>query len=140
MDQSHDCDSTGVIKSWVVSAVRYLILMIGVVVVLAAMADSLLGQVMMWVEQSICSRTTDIMQTLDKKYRETRRGVGIDKNTHSGGPIVELFYNETKPSWTILLTFPNGTSCLLRSGTEWLVQQHVHKPGTPEHHGGGAPL
>ncbi len=52
------------------------------------------------------------LATLAERHGETRRGIGLDAR----GTVMEVFAAEGG-GWTILVTRPDGTSCLVASGT-----------------------
>lgn len=54
---------------------------------------------------------------LEKGYGEQRVGLGVGP---SGGAIYELYVADTG-TWTILVTRPNGLSCIAASGDSWMT-------------------
>ena len=54
---------------------------------------------------------------LTQGYGEHRVGLGIGP---TGNAIYELYVAETG-SWTILITRPNGLSCIAASGEDWMT-------------------
>jgi hypothetical protein len=65
--------------------------------------------------QTLCGERTDMIRQLGEKYGESRRLVGL-----SGvRGVVEFFASEATGSWTILLTSPQGTICLMATGEEF---------------------
>jgi hypothetical protein len=60
-----------------------------------------------------------------KEYGEILRGVGL----RAGGGVIELWIRKKEPaSFSVLLTLPNGQSCLLHMGGEWLPQTDRSSP------------
>ena len=59
-----------------------------------------------------CAPRADALSALTERYGETRRGIGLD----SRGTVMEVFAAEGG-GWTILVTRPDGTSCMVASGT-----------------------
>lgn len=53
---------------------------------------------------------------LEKGYGERQVGLGIGQG---GGAVYELYVADTG-NWTILVTRPNGVSCIAASGTDWM--------------------
>jgi len=49
------------------------------------------------------------------KYRESPVAVGLASN----GKLLEVLTSEDGSTWTILLTSPNGISCLFAAGSSW---------------------
>lgn len=54
---------------------------------------------------------------LEQGYGEQRVGLGIGP---SGGAVYELYVADTG-TWTILVTRPNGLSCIAASGDSWMT-------------------
>ncbi len=59
-----------------------------------------------------CAPRADVIQRLAETYGETRRGIGVARQ----GAVMEVFASEGTGSWTIVVTLPDGTSCLIASG------------------------
>lgn len=64
--------------------------------------------------QALCGDRDEIVSRLETGYKESASALGI---AGTGG-VVELYTSE-KGSWTLLLTQPNGVSCLLAAGESW---------------------
>ncbi|MCC6471693.1 MAG: hypothetical protein IT563_25490 [Alphaproteobacteria bacterium] len=61
-----------------------------------------------------CGDRTELLAHLKDKYHENQTGFGI---TQKGG-VVELMTSEDG-SWTLILSFANGRSCLMATGQGW---------------------
>ncbi len=59
-----------------------------------------------------CAARAQALASLTERHGETRRGIGLE----SRGTVVEVFAAEAG-GWTILVTRPDGTSCVVASGT-----------------------
>lgn len=59
-----------------------------------------------------CGERAKIVEQLAEKYGETPQSVGL--GTNNG--VVETFASDTTGTWTILMTMPNGTACLMAAG------------------------
>lgn len=59
-----------------------------------------------------CAQRTSIVDTLANKYGEARQSIGLGANN----AMVEVFASPTTGTWTILVSMPNGVSCLVASG------------------------
>lgn len=59
-----------------------------------------------------CGKRDALVAQLEGRYGETRRSVGLQ----SGRGIVETYANDKTGSWTILVTTPDGLSCLVAAG------------------------
>jgi hypothetical protein len=65
--------------------------------------------------QIVCSKRADVVKYLSNKFKEKPISMGLANN----GGIVEIFSNQTGASWTIIITMPNGISCILSAGENW---------------------
>ncbi len=68
-------------------------------------------------QQQRCTKRPDIVRHLAKKFSETPVAIGL---SGSGG-VVEVLSSESG-SWTIIITMPDGNSCLIAAGENW---EHV---------------
>lgn len=59
-----------------------------------------------------CARHADVVDTLAQDYGETRRSQGIAANN----TLMELFASDATGTWTLTVTTPDGTTCLVASG------------------------
>jgi len=73
-------------------------------------------------QQAVCGDRNEIISRLESGYQETTSGLGLSAN----GGVVELYTSE-KGTWTLMLTQPNGVSCLIAAGDNW---EHVESPKT----------
>ncbi len=62
-------------------------------------------------QQGNCAPREMVVQRLAEGYGETRQSIGLGANN----AVVEVFASDTG-SWTITVTFPNGSTCLVASG------------------------
>ncbi|MGH6931508.1 MAG: hypothetical protein ACREEE_03635 [Dongiaceae bacterium] len=62
-----------------------------------------------------CSKRTDVVGQLGTKYQEAPSAVGLANN----GGLIEVLTSGDGSTWTIILSMPNGTSCLLAAGESW---------------------
>lgn len=62
-----------------------------------------------------CADRAVVVDRLTDRYGETRQSVGLGQNN----AIVEVFASDTTGTWTIIVTLPNGTACLVASGESW---------------------
>ncbi len=65
--------------------------------------------------QSVCYEREDVIAHLARKYRERVAGVGLA----NGGGLVELLTSDGGQTWTIIVSLPNGQSCLMAAGENW---------------------
>lgn len=59
-----------------------------------------------------CGDHTQIVRQLGEKYGETRRLIALTQARQ----VVELFASSETGTWTLLITFPTGESCLISAG------------------------
>lgn len=62
-----------------------------------------------------CAPRADVIKRLSEGYGETRKGIGIAGQ----GAVMELFASDETGSWTITVTLPDGTTCLVASGQSY---------------------
>ncbi|MEM9049521.1 MAG: hypothetical protein AAGC92_12470 [Pseudomonadota bacterium] len=62
--------------------------------------------------QGICGEREAIVKRLSEKYGETRQSMGLQRNNG----VMEIFASEESGTWTILVTLPNGMTCLVAAG------------------------
>jgi len=63
---------------------------------------------------AICSERKKFTAYLSKKYNEQPKAVGLVSN--SG--MMEVYVSE-QGTWSILMTSPNGITCLIAAGDNW---------------------
>lgn len=62
-----------------------------------------------------CAQRDQVVARLEQRFGETPHSQGVQQND----ALVELFASDTTGTWTILMTSPNGLSCLLAAGRLW---------------------
>ena len=81
-----------------------------------------------------CDDRAKITAKLDEKYGETQRGMGLSGQTRQedGGvwkrkrfSIFEVWASEATGTWTILETTPNGVTCIVAVGDNWIDSEPV---------------
>ncbi len=68
-----------------------------------------------------CNERDSFLAVLDQKYQETIVGMGV---TNTGG-LVELLTNPKGATWTIIVTTPQGMSCLVAAGEGWRNMEQI---------------
>ena len=61
-----------------------------------------------------CGPRAEVLEMLGDRYAETRRGIGVAGPTQ----VLEVYASDSG-SWTVLVTDPEGRSCLVASGRGW---------------------
>jgi len=77
-------------------------------------------------EPAICADRAVVAQRLAKDFSENPVAMGI---TNSGN-VIEVFSAGTGDTWTIVMTLPNGKSCLMAAGEGW---EQVAPKAAPGH-------
>ncbi len=65
--------------------------------------------------QSLCGNRAGILGKLSNGYSENASAMGLSSN----GGVVEVLTSPKGESWTIIITMPNGVSCLIAAGESW---------------------
>lgn len=65
-------------------------------------------------QQAFCADRDQIVERLKRGYGEVIRAMGMT----GGDRMVEVFTSESG-SWTIILTSPDNTSCIMVTGEFW---------------------
>lgn len=77
--------------------------------------------------QQFCAARDTITKKLVSGYGERYTGGGL-RNASS---IFEIWMSEEKGTWTILMTTPDGRSCVMASGTDWREDLPTQPAGVP---------
>ena len=62
-----------------------------------------------------CGKRDDVLAQLSERYREAPIGIGVAGN----GGLIELLTASMGATWTLIITLPNGPTCLLAAGQDW---------------------
>jgi len=68
-----------------------------------------------------CNTRDSVIKQLSDKYREAPVALGV---THNGGLIEVLSTGEGK-TWSIIITSPQGMSCLVAAGEGWRMMEKL---------------
>ena len=60
-------------------------------------------------QQPACAKRGDVLKHLSAKYTEAPVALGLANN----GGVVEVLSSKTGSSWTIIITMPNGPTCMV---------------------------
>jgi hypothetical protein len=66
-------------------------------------------------ETGACAARAEVVAKLAQRFGETLRSVGLQR----ADGLVEIYASEKTGTWTILVTRPDGMSCLLAAGELW---------------------
>ena len=64
-----------------------------------------------------CGQRSKVVERLQTRYGETRQSMGLAQNNG----VVEVFASTTSGTWTILITLPNGMTCLVAAGSAFEI-------------------
>ncbi len=65
--------------------------------------------------QPVCMPHDDFRVELHRNFSEVPVAIAIANN----GALIELYAKRDRSSWTLMMTRPGGTSCVLVAGEEW---------------------
>src|SRR3546814_20642061 len=71
--------------------------------------------------QPQCDQRESVLQVLQQKYKEQPIALGV---THNGG-LVAVLTTGNGNTWSIIVTTPQGMSCLVAAGEGWQAMQQV---------------
>ncbi len=78
--------------------------------------------------QMACGKHTEVVKLLEGTHQEHRSGMGLSAE----GKLIEL-YTSSEGGWTLLVTTPDGPTCLITAGKDWInssiakmVQNQTH--------------
>ncbi len=66
-------------------------------------------------QQRACSSRADLLKRLGQVYSEDPVALGIATN----GGMLEVLSTKNGSTWTIIITMPDGRSCMFASGESW---------------------
>lgn len=75
--------------------------------------------------QQNCNDRSEVISQLNEKYQENQRSIGLASN----GAIVETYASDETGTWTIIVTRPDGVSCLVADGRHY---QETNIPLPPQ--------
>ena len=62
-----------------------------------------------------CGARNDVLTKLANDFREQPASVAL----MSDGQLLEVLKSDSKLTWSILVTSPNGVSCIVAAGESW---------------------
>ncbi len=69
--------------------------------------------------QSVCGPRNEVVDQLAKKYQELPVAIGV---TSLGG-LVEVLTSGDGSTWTIIVSLPDGTACMVAAGEGWRTME-----------------
>lgn len=70
--------------------------------------------------QTLCGERQNFISHLGKNHHEATTAMGLT----SSGKVIEVLTSE-KGTWTIIVTNPDGRSCLIAAGEDWEAIERV---------------
>lgn len=67
-----------------------------------------------------CATRAKVLNHLSANYAEAPVAIGLAQN----GGVIELLTSGQGNTWTIIITMPDGTSCMLAAGEDWEQISH----------------
>ncbi len=67
-----------------------------------------------------CSQRDKIVDWLAVKYKEAPIAAGVSSN----GRLIEVLSTHDGETWTLIVTSPDGNSCMIASGQGWRAKPH----------------
>ena len=71
-----------------------------------------------------CGSRDEIVAKLSDEFDEKRVGMGLGHD----GQVVEVYASGDSGSWTMLVTFPTGQTCLYGAGEAWQAPKQSRVP------------
>lgn len=68
-----------------------------------------------------CGLRTMIVERLQAQYAEEFTGGGL-QSSQTATAIIEVWTSPATGTFTVLLTNPNGMSCIVAAGTDWFAE------------------
>lgn len=62
-----------------------------------------------------CAERAQVIERLASGYGEARHAIGLAANNH----VMELYASEETGSWTVVMTTPEGVTCLVAAGQSY---------------------
>ncbi|MER8571351.1 hypothetical protein NKG99_07225 [Mesorhizobium sp. M1409] len=73
----------------------------------------------------LCASRLEILKQLSTRFKEAPVALGLAKN----GSVVEVLTSDDGETWTIMVSRPNGPSCLVAAGEGWEELKRVGAKG-----------
>ena len=68
-------------------------------------------------QQIRCAERSAVIEYLSSQFDEKPLAIGLANN----GGVVEVLASKARGSWTLMITQPNGMSCMIAAGENWEV-------------------
>lgn len=71
-----------------------------------------------WAESEPCAERDHVVERLETLYEELPAGSGLEARQDRQA-LVEVWASRETGTFTVMLTTPDGVSCVLATGTDW---------------------
>ncbi len=75
-----------------------------------------------------CTQRAEIVTQLAGKYKEVPVAIGVNSKGH----LVEVLSSEHGRTWTIIVTSPDGMSCVVSAGEGWRTRPQKEQQPEPK--------
>ncbi|MER9237207.1 hypothetical protein NKI56_35485 [Mesorhizobium sp. M0622] len=72
-----------------------------------------------------CAPRPELLKQLSKRFNEAPSALGLAKD----GSVIEVLTSDDGSTWTIMISRPNGSSCLVAVGEGWEELKRVGAKG-----------
>ncbi len=73
-------------------------------------------------QEPVCADRQVLVDVLEGNWGETRQGYGL---VNGADAVIEMFANAETGTWSLVLTMPDGQSCLSVAGQAWSVDEET---------------
>lgn len=70
---------------------------------------------------AVCGPRQEIMKQLSKSFLEAPTAIGVT----STGELLQVLANPDRSTWTIVVSRPDGLSCIVAAGADWQERHDV---------------
>ena len=72
--------------------------------------------------QMLCAERAQIVANLADKHKEAPVAMGLGAN----GALIEILTSADGGTFTVIMSRPNGTSCVMATGKDWMAVARVN--------------
>ncbi len=75
-----------------------------------------------------CAARDRVVERLESKFSEVLTTCGLQGATTNRATLVEVWASEKTGTFTVILTNPQGVSCIVAAGTDWHQESILQDP------------
>jgi hypothetical protein len=94
---------------------------------LAALALTIAMPTLAAAQVPLCTNRSEIVKLLTESLHELPVAAGLAES----GRVIEVYANAERSSWTMIVTSPTGTACVVAAGEHWEDLIRTTTPGKP---------